>query len=320
MAAYSQLAFFPLDEASSGTSPTQVTDSENALTVPITYNSNANWTSVAAGNGVQFTAVAGSATGALISRLDFTGTALASGISGATEMSAYGVFSATDVDDGCVIFIIGRDDGLGGLFSLRWTGDAGTGFNGRWNNDDAAGAVYYDMPGAENVADGDLHTFVLVFDPASTDDLNLWIDGNSIPVGFSEDPAGALPTITADHFIAIGNHLNNSAGFTGRIMALGIGTGVLTSGQISDIHTALLSNNDVDPLAAPAAPTLTAGPTITDIVAGGFTVNGTADQNCTVSVVVVDYGDPAPSSGDYDASAFTESATADTPFAVEVTL
>lgn len=320
MAAYTEILFLPLNEASSGTTPTQVTDSANGLTIPITYNGGANWTSVTAGNGLQFTAAAGSASGPVVARLDFTGTALATAISGATELSAYGVFSATDVDDGGVIFLIGRDDGLGGLFSLRWGDAGGANFNGRWNNDDGAGLVYYDMPGAENVADGDLHTFVLVFDPASADDLNLWIDGNSIPVAFSEGPTGAMPTITADHFIAIGNHLNNNAGFTGRIMAFGCGTGVLTSGQISDIHTELLSNNDVSPLAAPAAPTLTAGPTITDIVAGGFTVNGTADQNCTVSVVVVDYGDPAPSSGDYDASAFTESATADTPFAVEVTL
>ena len=121
--------------------------------------------------------------------------------------------------------------------------------------------------------------------------------------------------------VSIGNSVNANKNPTNAfIKYLAISDTPFGSTVHASAAAALATDDDTALFATAAAPALTAGPTITDIVAGGFTVNGTADQNCTVSVVVVDYGDPAPSSGDYDASAFTESATADTPFAVEVTL
>lgn len=67
------------------------------------------------------------------------------------------------------------------------------------------------------------------------------------------------------------------------------------------------------------APTLTDGPDVTDISVDGFDIGGTADQNCTVELVVVNYGDPAPEAEDYDASTETTSAIADTPFSIHHT-
>ena len=60
MAAASSIARWLLDEASSGTTPTECADDQSSNTLTIDYSSgDANWTSVAAGNGLDFTASAG---------------------------------------------------------------------------------------------------------------------------------------------------------------------------------------------------------------------------------------------------------------------
>jgi hypothetical protein len=71
------------------------------------------------------------------------------------------------------------------------------------------------------------------------------------------------------------------------------------------------------PSASVAAPTLTDGPNVTDITATGFNVSGTADQACDVSLVVVNHGAAAPDDEDYDASAHTTSALANTEWEIE---
>jgi hypothetical protein len=64
------------------------------------------------------------------------------------------------------------------------------------------------------------------------------------------------------------------------------------------------------------APSLSAGPTISNANASGFDIGGTADENCTASLVVTLVGADQPDDAAFDASTETAAVTAGTPFSI----
>lgn len=88
------------------------------------------------------------------------------------------------------------------------------------------------------------------------------------------------------------------------------------SGSITDDNHVYAAAGIQIRVSAVAAPVLTGALVESNVTAGGFDISGTADQDCTVSLVVVNYGDPAPDGAAFDASTETTAATADVEFTV----
>lgn len=70
------------------------------------------------------------------------------------------------------------------------------------------------------------------------------------------------------------------------------------------------------PLSDALAPSLTSGPTISNANASGFDIGGTADENCTASLVFTVVGASQPDDATFDASTETAAVTAGTPFSI----
>lgn len=79
------------------------------------------------------------------------------------------------------------------------------------------------------------------------------------------------------------------------------------------------ANRPTDYTLPTPAPTLTAGPSVSGISSAGFDVLGTTSADCTVALVVVNYGDTAPTTTDYDNSTETASATSGVQFSIHHT-
>lgn len=310
MAAYSAIARYLLGEAASGTTPTSVADSVGSANLAITYNSNGNWTSIAAGNGFDFTAAALSASGAILR----SSAGVFSALDGATEGSFTLLVDFDSVGaGGCRGFHFGSASGAG-YFHLTFNDPYSCAFG--WADEDAAGSPQYNTASysSATLTSSGVKVFHVVVDTTQAvadDRVKIYMDGSLLTfIDTNIEQNTAIPAISASHYFTLGNGGSNSAGFDGRIFFFEVGTGQLTGTQISDSVTALLADNDTDPYAASAPPELTAGPTASNITASGFDISGTTDADCTVSLVVVNFGDPQPNDAAFDASTETASATA----------
>jgi len=245
MAAASSIARWLLNEASSGTTPTECADDEGSNTLTIDYSSgDAAWTSVAAGNGLDFTATAGSSNTAIAELDDIaTNGDIGSSLDAVSEVSF--ILRAT-IDAGAAsgsrLFAIGTNSGDTDLsivvdttvLRIRWDQESG-------GVDDT---VSYSIPSGITTIGVSIDTT----EAAGADRCKVYYDGSL------ETAAGGTLTLDStldninntNRYATIGNRPSQNRNIDGKIYYAELFTGVLTSTQQSDAHTALASGNDAN--------------------------------------------------------------------------
>ena len=243
------LLLYKLDQAASGTTPTNVNDTSagTALNLPISYGTATAWTSIAAGDGINFDGT-GSAVSASLSATKVA-TALAGATkctlefvvntSSASNFKAIGGIQSNAFDDICDVSI----GGASAQISFNWTG----------------GAVAFDCPLG-------LRHIMVVLDTtqaSSTNRILAYIDGSAAAVNSLPTPP-TYPALNAALDAGFTNWANNrfslgcltnAAGnpFTGPIYFAAMYAAALTSADAAAHSAALLANNDADPNAGTVA-------------------------------------------------------------------
>lgn len=256
------LAGYKMDQASSGTTPTTLTDSGPATTVnpTITYGGTAAWTSITGGKGLTFTANSCAVSGSLSGTKIADGT---TGLGGATQMTIEIVADTTSAAN------FGE---LAGIAATSFD-EVGAMFVGG-----ASGQVCFEAPMNSPVcydATPGLHVFTGVFDSpnATSTSRNLvYVDGALATVDGSPT-AAVYPTLNAALDAGATNWANNrlnigcfvstaaGQGFVGPIYAVYIYARQALSSTVIAAHaTALLAagGNDLDPNAGGGGPTYNA--------------------------------------------------------------
>lgn len=252
-----------LDEASSGTTPTTAADDTgNSNTLTVDYSSgDAAWTSVASGNGVDFTATVATASTAILTLSDIANNGnIGSSFDGSTtsvkQLSFIIVF---DIDAGDAsgprLVQIGTDSGDGD-FAI---GTRGSDWLFRWSKESGGSDVTYPVPGG-GYGTG-LMVMAVVIDSTETtaaDRIKVYYNNvlqtaNSGTIALNE---GVDLNNSAYNF-SLGNRESLNRNVDGKIYYAELFTGTLTTQEVSDAHTALISDNDSDWQAGPTIVNLT---------------------------------------------------------------
>lgn len=281
MAAAVAVARYLLSEASSGTSPTTTADDTgNGNTLTVGYSSSdAEWTSVAAGNGVDFLTAADTPSTARLYLEDIVNNGnLGSALDDAKEVWMVLAFdNIVGTSSGMRAFAIGTNSGNTDLSLIKNENDL---WQARWDREsggDVSGFVFDEAQSASGTVD----VIVIQFDTnqaAAADGQKAWFNDSLVSqssVLYTQN--SILDAINqTDRWITVGNRPDRARNVQGQIYTAIIGTGVLTSQQVTDISTNLLTDNDADPL-APAVTSASTGTMVptsteTNIVDSGRTL------------------------------------------------
>lgn len=250
------IARWLLDDASSGTADTSTADdtgNSNTLTIDFA-TADGNWTSVAAGNGLDFTTAPATASTMIAELADISANGnIGSSFSGATSLSAIlrGTIDAGHAF-GSRVLHIGTSTGNGdfGIIAeasklvIRW--DLESGGDG--------GEIQFGLPSGITTIGVSIDT------TAATDALRVLVyyDGvlqtlTSVPDGIAA--SSALGSInSSNRSVCLGNRPSQDRNVDGKIYYAELFTGVLTPTEHLDAHTALAANNDTNwgvPVGAP---------------------------------------------------------------------
>ena len=246
------IARWLLDEASSGTGPTECADSAGDNTLTIDYSSgDAAWTSVSGGNGLDFTAAAASANSAIAELADIaTNGDIGSSFDAATSLSCLIV---TTIDNGHAfgarLLHIGTNSGNGDFGVLAEVSNLIV----RWDQEGGGQEVDYTLPSG-------LTTIGITIDTTEStgaDRCKVYYDGSlQTSIGGVLTINQALDDINAtNRSICIGNRPSQNRNIDGKVYYAELFTGQLTATEHSDAHTALSLDNDADPFgSAPTYP------------------------------------------------------------------
>jgi hypothetical protein len=246
VAAYSVKARWLLNEASSGTTPTEVADDEGTSDLTIGYGDfDAEWTSDADGNGLDFIRTTG---GEAIAELaDLSGAGTIGGLLEGTQEASLIMVARTDTGAtaGSRTFFIGSDSGNGELaiiitsttLELRWAQESGAAATrSRYNYDATASSV------------AQVFQFVCDSGEADAEDrVKFYLDGSlQNPDSFNIALDDVIETQDAGMSACIGNRGDLAREINGAVFYMEVGTGLLTSQQLSDSLSALQSTTDAD--------------------------------------------------------------------------
>lgn len=242
------IARWLLDEASSGTGPSTVADSEGSNDLTIDYSSgDAAWSSIGAGNGLDFTATAGGVDTAVAELADIAGNGeIGSSLDGATTIS---LLAVVDVDNGASVvsrmFYVGTSSGDGDFSLLHDDSNLVVRFD---NDGDFQTEVLY-----PSIAGSGVTVVAVVVDTTETTDtdrIKVWYDGSlqtRVDGGGWPAEDESLDLVNAsDRSACIGNRPSGDRNIDGKIYYVELFTGALTGTEISDSNTALGSNNDAN--------------------------------------------------------------------------
>jgi len=243
------IARWVMNEAASGTSPTTVSDDVDGNTLTIDYSSgDAEWTSVGAGNGMDFTATACTSDTAITSLANIADNGnIGAKLDGAAEAS---FIIVADIDAGANnvsrLFHIGTDTGDGDLA----VGVTTTVLQVRWDDEVQSGAVAeveYPIPSGLTVITGVIDTTEAV----QADRVKLYYNNVLQTASQSALPLNnALDAINdTDRLVSIGNRPSGTRNIDGKIYYVELFTGQLTTQQITDSYDALVLDNDASWLA-----------------------------------------------------------------------
>lgn len=238
-----------LDEAGSGTTPTEAADNTgNGNNLDVDYSSgDAVWTNIASGNGVDFTATVATANTAILTLSDIAnnGNIGSSFGSGTQQLSFIMVF---DIDAGDAsgprLVQIGTDSGDGD-FAI---GTRGSDWLFRWSKESGGSDVTYPVPGG-GYGTG-LMVMAVVIDSTETtaaDRIKVYYNNvlqtaNSGTITLNE----SVDLDNSAYNFSLGNRESLNRNVDGKIYYAELFTGTLTTQEVSDAHTALISDNDSD--------------------------------------------------------------------------
>lgn len=272
MAAYNAVARFLLSDT--GTPATSADDTGNGNTVTANYGTaEAAWTSNPAGNGwdqLSLTSGAGlflqdiTATGNLVAQLD-----------GAKELS--------------MLFRIKLDAGnsnVGRMFAITAGGNNGdvalcADDNGhaiiRWNNSDGVRVPVSILAALKTIA-----VKINTAEGAASDRVKVHFNGSATAetglIGTYPTLNEAISINSTDRDLCIMNREAGARACDGQAFYAEIGTGLLTTAQIADSHTAIASNNDADWASAPPAT-----PSLDDVNTDEIVLDDQTSNTLTVS-------------------------------------
>lgn len=250
MAAAVPIGRWFFSEAASGAGPATVADDTgNGNTLTIDYSTgDAAWTSIAAGNGLDFTAASPSAASAVCYIANITSTGnIGSSLNNATEMSFNIVADFTTPSSGGGFFFrIGSTSANGGYVSL-YVNSSRLVFV-------QFGDEYGTYNGAEfNTAIGTgVRVLTVVIETSQGTDTNrvkVWDNNTQLTAGYTDMGLNrAMVDLNSyGSNFSIGNRYSAvDANIDGAIYYAELFTGVLTPTQVGDIYTALISDNDAD--------------------------------------------------------------------------
>jgi len=248
MAAYSVIARHLCTEASSGTGPTECADDEGSHDLTITYDSNANWTTLnSAGDALETIDADGGAM-ALVSDMSAAGS-IGGQLDGLKEVS---VLWTSDISEGASagsrIISLSKSGG-DGMIAILITP---TQIRLRFAEEDSGGQNIWTHDGAVSSGVYGIHTFCAVFNSAeatSQDRAKLYIDGSATSLSSAGDDIPENKTLSSqqsDMGYAILNRYGGGRQVHASVGQVEIGSGVLTADQASDYHDAVNANNDAN--------------------------------------------------------------------------
>lgn len=250
MAAYNALGRWLLDEAASGTSPTTAADETgNGNTLTVDYgSSDANWTSATEGRGVDFTAAAATDDSAVLYLSDIaTNGNIGSGLDSANQVY---IVLQTDNIVGHVnamrVLAVGTTSGNTDVSIIKTNSN----WEVRWDQESggANDVVRFDITQA---AGRDTLIFQLdLTEAVLADRIKIYHNGTTkLGAGaYSSNNLTLNSTLgninSTDRLMTIGNRGSRNRNPQGQIYYAEIGSGLLTASEISDIYTAVSSDND----------------------------------------------------------------------------
>ncbi|MBL4940926.1 MAG: hypothetical protein JKY81_04610 [Colwellia sp.] len=266
------IARYLLDEASSGTSPTECADDQGSNTLTIDYSSgDANWVNITPGNGLDFTAASTTANSAIAELADIStngdiGSSL-DGVSGASCLFVIDLDNGNN--NGARAFHIGTNTG---------NGDFGVTFDGterlfvRWDYEDTSNNFHvYPAPSLTGAV-----VIAIVVDTtqaAEADRTKVYYD-NVLKTRATGDTIAQNSTLdnvnSTNRSMCLGNRPSQNRNVDGALYYFELFTGQLTATEVEDAYDALILDNDAD-WAAGGASTLTAD-------SGSYVYTGTAAE------------------------------------------
>lgn len=244
-----QIAFFPLDEAASGTAPTTAADTKGPNTADIDYSSgDAEWTTDGGGtgNGFDFTATSVTNASAVIELEDIVNNGdIGSSFDGVkTAHAVIRVGDLTGHSFGARVLFIGTNSGNGD-FAVVMTA---IGLAVRWDQESGGSGseVTYLLPASGLSTIGvDVDTTEAV----AADRITVYYDGVVEPLD-----SGTMPGLNVDlgnvnstnRSLCIGNRPDGNRNINGVIYAVGLGNTVLGATAHLDAHNALAADNDAN--------------------------------------------------------------------------
>lgn len=237
-----------LDEASSGTGPSTAFDDENSNDLTIDYSSgDANWTSIASGNGLDYTATVATSSTAImtLSNISANGNIGSSFGSGTQQLSFIIVFDIDAGDASAPRLVQIGTDGGDGDFAI---GTRGSDWLFRWSKESGGSDVTYPVPG------GGYGTGLMVMavaidstEATAADRIKVWYNNvlqtaNSGTIALNE----SVDLDNTAYNFSLGNRETLNRNIDGQLFYAELFTGVLTTQEVSDSHTALIANNDAN--------------------------------------------------------------------------
>lgn len=254
MAAATSIGRWLFSEAASGTGPTTVADDTgNGNTLQIDYSTgDAAWTSIAAGNGLDFTAASPSATSAVCYIANITSTGnIGSSLNNATECSFTVVSDFTTPSSASAFFLrIGSTSANGGYCSLTVNSSRRVFVQFGDEYDVYNGADFLTAIGTG------VRVLTVVIETSqgtAANRVKVWDNNSALTVDYTDVALNRAMTDlnTYGSNFSIGNRYSAvDANIDGAIYYAELFTGVLTPTQVGDIYTALISDNDADWAAA----------------------------------------------------------------------
>jgi len=248
MAAASSIARWLFDEASSGTTPTEVADSQGSNNLTIDYSSgDAEWTSIGAGNGLNYTATVLTANTATAELTDIStnGNIGSSFPSGTKELS---FITVCDIDighnSGPRLVQIGADGGDGD-FAIA---TRPTNWLFRWSKESGGSDIVYPVPSG-SYGTGVVVVAVVINSAEGTAENRIKVYYDNVLQAASSGSVTLDETVDFDvtaNNMSLGNRGSLNRNINGQIYYSELFTGVLTATQVEDAYDALILDNDAD--------------------------------------------------------------------------
>lgn len=243
MAAAVSIARYLLDEASSGSSPTTCADDEGGHDLTIDYGvGDAEWSSNADGNGLDFLGTSGAA-GAVIDDMSDAGS-IGGQLDGAAEASII-LVARPDSDSSSFHrgLYLGKSSGNGDIAITFGSGK----LQMRWNDDDGGGSSEYSYS-----SNGSEDVFHFVWDSNAATAAGrgrFWLNGVEQTAKYLSTTIGSgdtLATQSSTISLCLGNRPDLTRQNDLAIWYCELFTGQLTTTEISDSYDALILDHDAN--------------------------------------------------------------------------